>query len=251
MSTISSGATKVPSKDGWHLKTLKKRWTFFQRVQTHHLLRWHCVHHANMLGLCTSQTCGNGLTSWMWMTLRPPCFSPISCCSVEIRDHRCWRRRTSHSTQSKWTVVRACVCSNREGLKAPCRVFQKEASPKIQFKKRWLVPDLFVFRSMGTTLGQIYSCCTFCTHFSKAGPPFRCQLQRRGLCIRHMMRHTLPPIKRRRVIEVTSLSSEKTEEYGHGSSMSKREQSWRFGSTPPTNCSCCVLSAMALQYCHI
>ena len=118
--------------------------------------------------------------SWMWMTLRALCFSPILCCSVEIRDRRCWRRRTLHSTQLEWTVVGICVCNNMEGFKIPCRMLQNKAFQKIHLKKRWFLRFLFVFRSVDILLDQICSCCTFCNHFVKGSPPFRCQLQRRG-----------------------------------------------------------------------
>lgn len=183
----------------------------------------------------------------MWMIPRPPCFSPILCRSVDINGRRCWRRRTSHSIQSKWTVTGACVC-NREGLKAPYHILQKEASRKTHFKKRWFLPFLFVLRSVGITLGQIYSCCIICTHFSKASSSFQCPVQRRGCAYKTWC----------------GAHSSKTEEgdwsdllivggggrirtRGLQSPMSKREQSWRFSYTPPTICTYYVLSAMVLH----
>jgi hypothetical protein len=66
--------------------------------------------------------------SWMLLTKTPPCFSTILYRSVEIKDRRCWRRRTSHSTQSEWTVVEACVCSSGERRKTPCRTDALEES---------------------------------------------------------------------------------------------------------------------------
>ena len=127
----------------------------------------------------------------MLLTRTPLCFSTISYRSVEIRDRRCWRRRTSHLTQSEWTVVGACVCRSSEGRKNLCRMLQKRASRKIHFKKRWFFTYMFVLRSVRTILGQICNCCTMCTYFPKASPPFRCQLQQRGLCIcskKHIMK---------------------------------------------------------------
>ena len=55
---------------------------------------------------------------------------------------------------------------------------------------------------------------------------------------RELMRHTSPPAKRKKVIEMTSSTLEEAEEYKHGRSMSEQEQSLRFGSIPPTNYEC-------------
>ena len=115
------------------------------------------------------------------MTMRMLWFSPISYRSVEIRDHRSWRQSTSHSMQSEWIIVGACICSSKKGLKTPCRMLQKEVFRKTHFKKRWFFPFIFVLRSVGTTQGQICNCCIFCTYYPKASSLFWCQLQRRNL----------------------------------------------------------------------
>ena len=54
------------------------------------------------------------------------------------------------------------------------------------------------------------------------------------------LRLTSPPIKRRKVIEVASSTSEKAEDFRHGRSMSEREQSLRFASIPLANYECCI-----------
>ena len=54
------------------------------------------------------------------------------------------------------------------------------------------------------------------------------------------LRHTLPPTKRRKVIEVASSTSEEAEDFRHGRSMSEREQSLKFVSIPLANYDCCM-----------
>ena len=65
---------------------------------------------------------------------------------------------------------------------------------------------------------------------------------------RESMRRTSPPAKRRKVIEVTSSTSEEAEEYKHGRSMSEREASLRYGSIPPQimNVVCFVLTSVCM-----
>ena len=78
----------------------------------------------------------------MLLIRTPPCFSTISYCSVEIRNHPYWCRRTSHLMQSECTVVRSCICSSKEGRKDSCRMLKKK--PQTNLLQKEVIINLHV-----------------------------------------------------------------------------------------------------------